>query len=89
MTDHLPECRLGEPCDIDIAKHGFCSLQVEKQFFCIHCMGECICNRLRTCEERVIATTVQRIKALPWTSETWLAQAERAAIIAAIKGDQP
>jgi hypothetical protein len=32
---------------------------------------------------------VQRVEALPWTSETWLAHAERAAIIAAIKGDQP
>ena len=35
-----------------------------------------------------IAAAVQRIEALPWTSETWLAHAERAAIIAAIKGDQ-
>ena len=32
---------------------------------------------------------VQRVEALPWTSETWLAHAERAAILAAIKGDQP
>jgi hypothetical protein len=31
---------------------------------------------------------VQRIEALPWTSETWLAHAERAANIAAIKGEQ-
>ena len=53
MNEHLPECRLGEPCDIDIAEHGFCSMQVEEQFFCIHCMGECICERLRSCEERV------------------------------------
>jgi hypothetical protein len=47
MTEHLPECRLSEPCDIDIAEHGFCSMQVEEQFFCIHCMGECICQRLQ------------------------------------------
>jgi len=31
---------------------------------------------------------VQRVEELPWTSDTWLAHAERAAIIAAIKGDQ-
>jgi hypothetical protein len=53
MTEHLPECRLGEPCDIDISEHGFCSMQIEEQFFCIHCMGECICERLRACEQRV------------------------------------
>jgi len=34
-----------------------------------------------------LADAVQRVQALPWTSETWLAHAERAAIIAAIKGD--
>ena len=33
-----------------------------------------------------IEAAVQRIEALPWTSETWTAHAERAAIIAAIKG---
>jgi hypothetical protein len=32
---------------------------------------------------------VKRVEALPWTSETWLAHAERAAIIAVIKGHQP
>jgi hypothetical protein len=36
-----------------------------------------------------LAEAVQRIKALPWTSETWIAHAERAAIIAAIKTVQP
>ena len=35
-----------------------------------------------------LAAAVQRVEALPWTSETWNAHAERAAIIAAIKGDQ-
>jgi hypothetical protein len=44
---------------------------------------------LRACEARVTAAAVQRVQALPWTSDTWLAHAERAAIIAAIKGDQP
>ena len=39
-------------------------------------------------QQRVIDAAVQRIEALPWTSETWNAHAERAAIIAAIKGDQ-
>jgi hypothetical protein len=35
-----------------------------------------------------LAEAVQRVEALPWTSETWLAHAERAAIIATIKGEQ-
>ncbi len=52
MDKHLPECRLSEPCDVDIAEHGFCSMQVEEQFFCIHCMGDCICERLRKARDR-------------------------------------
>ena len=45
----------------------------------------CICDELRACEARVLEAAVQRIEALPWTSETWNAHAERAAIIAAIR----
>jgi hypothetical protein len=37
--------------------------------------------------ERTLREVMQRIEALPWTSETWNAHTERAAIIAAIKGD--
>jgi hypothetical protein len=48
---------------------------------CIYC--ELIA---KVCEE-TFAAAVKRVEALPWTSETWLAHAERAAIIAAIKGD--
>jgi hypothetical protein len=40
-------------------------------------------------QHEAIAAAVQRVEALPWTSETWTAHAERAAIIAAIKRDQP
>jgi hypothetical protein len=35
-----------------------------------------------------IDDAVRRVEALPWTSETWLAHAERAAIIATIKGEE-
>ena len=48
---------------------------------------ECADIRKLRSDERERA--VQRIKALPWTSDSWLAHAERAAIIAAIEGDQP
>ena len=65
MNEHLPECPLNEPCDIDITEHGFCSMQVEEQFFCIHCMNECICKRLRACEQRVIDAAVQIVEELP------------------------
>jgi hypothetical protein len=34
-----------------------------------------------------IAAAVQRVEALPWTSETWIAHAERAAIIDALRKD--
>ena len=88
MTEHLPECPILKPCcdDEEFPEHGFCGNFVGR---CLHCMAECICDALRSCEARVIAAAVQRIEALPWTSETWTAHAERAAIIAAIKGDQP
>jgi len=96
MTEHLPECRLSEPCDIDITDHGFCSMQVEEQFFCIHCMGECICKRLRSCERRAIAAAVQRVEAvevpysLPLGAPVGVVIDQmRREFIAAIKGDQP
>lgn len=50
---------------------------------------DCFCDVLRLCESRVTAEAVQRVEELPWTSETWNAHAERASIIAAIKGDYP
>jgi hypothetical protein len=92
MTEHLPECRLSEPCDIDIAEHGFCSMQVEEQFFCIHCMGECICEGLRSCEQRVIDAAVQRVEALWSIDPSWDGTNWNNALHAAtdaIKGDQP
>ena len=51
--------------------------------YCWICGADCECALI----DRVITAAVQRVQALPWTSETWLAHAERAAIIAAIKGD--
>lgn len=51
MSDHLPECPLLEPCDDDIPEHGYCSMQ--RGAFCIHCHQWCICDRLRSCEQRV------------------------------------
>jgi len=61
---------------------------------CLPCqrLTELIVERSKGYDEgqrEALDAAVQRIKALPWTSETWLAHAERAAIIAAIKGDQP
>lgn len=35
-----------------------------------------------------LAAAVQQIKDLPWSHENWIAYDERAAIIAAIKGEQ-
>lgn len=51
MTDHLPECPLLEPCDDEVAEHGYCSMQ--HGVFCIHCQRWCVCDRLRACEQRV------------------------------------
>jgi hypothetical protein len=99
MTEHLPECRLGEPCDIDIAEHGFCSMQVEEQFFCIHCMRECICERLRSCEQRVLDAARDSVAAI-FPFEFWegvegrpaawcVVKADVLFAIAGIKGERP
>jgi hypothetical protein len=59
---------------------------------CLPCqrLTELIVERSKGYDEgqrEALDAAVKRIKALPWTSETWPAHAERAAIIAAIKGD--
>jgi hypothetical protein len=51
--------------------------------------AEKVAAAYRMGQRDAIDDAVQRIEALPWTSETWLAHAERAAILATIKGDQP
>lgn len=51
MVDHLTECPLLEPCSADTPNHGFCSRQ---NTICIHCERQCICDRLRACEQRVL-----------------------------------
>ena len=61
---------------------------------CLPCqrLTELIVERSKGYDEgqrEALDAAVKRIKALPRTSETWLAHAERAAIIAAIKGDRP
>ena len=47
---HLPECPMLEPFSADETQHCFCS----RPDTCIHYEMECICDRLRACEERVI-----------------------------------
>ena len=38
--------------------------------------------------DRAIADAVQRVEALPWSTENWFAVSERASVIAAIKDGQ-
>lgn len=86
MTEHLPECPKGG-CPA-------CHEQGQRDCALTHAIrGLKDMNRIAARgyddgQRDAIAAAVQRIEALPWTSETWLAHAERAAIIAAIKGDQ-
>ena len=49
---------------------------------------DCFCAVIRACEQRVISEAVQRIKALPWAHENWMAFDERVSIIAALEGEQ-
>ena len=48
MSDHLPECFLATAC-----KHEYYD---EPPVQCANCGKECICDRLRACEARVIST---------------------------------
>ena len=70
MTEHLPECPILKPCcdDEEFPEHGFCGNFVGR---CLHCMAECICDALRACETRVIATAMQRIEALWSLDPSW------------------
>ena len=49
--------------------------------------AEKVAAAYRMGQRDALDAAVQRIEALPWTSETWLAHAERAAIIAAIRDE--
>ena len=49
MTDHLPECSWPEkPCG---PRHE--PMHDRQPLFCVACLTECICARLRACEQRV------------------------------------
>ena len=63
MTEHLPECPILKPCcdDEEFPEHGFCGNYAGR---CLHCMAECICDELRSCEERVLKDTATRHLAL-------------------------
>jgi hypothetical protein len=79
MTEHLPEC----------------PSRCTEQAFCACRSAECICERLRECEERATAAAVQRVEELTIphhfstkvTLRVW--SQVTAECITAIKGDQP
>jgi len=50
MTEHLPECPMFKPCCDEDSFPDLCGKPVDR---CLHCMAECICDRLRACEARV------------------------------------
>ena len=50
MTDHLPECPWPDkPCGPDHEP-----MHDRQPLFCVACLTECICDRLRACEQRVL-----------------------------------
>ena len=84
MSEHLPECPILQPCSGDLENPELCE--------CLHCMAECICERLRACEDRTIAAALQRVAALVSVAAsewTYLNLVWRAEVVAAIEGDQP
>ena len=56
MSEHLPECLLGHPCQSGEPDHvmqgTIAGIPVT---LCGLCMADCICDRLRACEQRVLS----------------------------------
>ena len=73
MTEHLPEC----PC--------LCT----DEAYCLCYTAECICERLRACEDRVLNAAREAVARAPMGSGAYNTKAADLAAIAAIKGDQP
>lgn len=59
---HLPECPMLEPFSADETQHCFCS----RPDTCIHYEMECICDRLRACEERMREKHRHRCSGCDW-----------------------
>ena len=79
MNDHLDECP-----EVFIDCYGS-SCDCEYLHFCI-------CDALRACEQRVLEAAVQRVEAFEYISTigvTLTGVVPKAAVIAAIRGDQP
>ena len=79
--NHEPLCPMFEQCDGNLAHEATPSGGEE---WCQRCDARCQCSLIAKVREETFAAAVQRVEALPWTSENWIAHAERAAIIAAI-----
>lgn len=56
MTEHLPECPWpDEPC-------GHEPMHDRQPLFCVACLTECDCVRLRACEKRVLDAAREAIR---------------------------
>lgn len=58
MTDHLPECPWPTPPCSHTPLHD------RQPLFCIDCLTECVCDRLRACERRVLDAALEAVAAL-------------------------
>jgi hypothetical protein len=82
---HDPLCGLSQPCDDEVAEHGFCSMQHGE--FCIHCYQWCICDVIGKVRDNAIAAAVQRVEALlAPLPNTWPSMIRRSDAIDAIRG---
>ena len=80
MTEHLPECILPTYLDAVLWRRAPQGLRVP-----------CICDELRSCEQRVMDSAVQRVIELPDLIDAGFAYymnlLNRAAVIDAIRGE--
>jgi hypothetical protein len=55
VSEHYPECDLGRPCTHNVA-HDEDKIDYgnRTKIYCVHCGGECVCDRLRQAEQRLL-----------------------------------
>lgn len=88
---HYTQCFMHDPCDrsSDGSHISYRYPLVPSGWgLCQECDCECICSRLvdmrNEGRQNGLDAARDAVAALPWTSETWQAHGERAAVLAAI-----
>ena len=90
MRDHKPECVLSDPCSADEPRHGFCGNS--DLSWCMHCEQQCICDRIKRAEDRVLDAAREAVAAVPhgisWGTGLHIHRDRALAAIEALRGNK-